>query len=157
MRRKDREVTEQREIVSILERCRTIRIGMNGSEYPYVVPVSFGMDVSGESPILYFHCARQGQKAEQLGEERAVFVEADTFFKVQRTAAGGITARYESVMAKGICRRGREPDEIMRGLRLLLAHYGESDYPLESCRGTQHIDVYRIELTEMTGKQNVPE
>ena len=157
MRRKDREVTEQREIVSILERCRTIRIGMNGSEYPYVVPVSFGMDTSGESPVLYFHCARQGKKAEMLGEERAVFVEADTFFKVQRTATGGITARYESVMAKGICRRVREPDEIMRGLRLLLAHYGESDYPLERCRGTQHIDVYRIELTEMTGKQNLPE
>jgi nitroimidazol reductase NimA-like FMN-containing flavoprotein (pyridoxamine 5'-phosphate oxidase superfamily) len=156
MRRKDREVTDQKEIVSMLERCNTIRVGISDGEYPYVVPVSFGIDVSSDKPILYFHCAKQGYKVELLGEKRPVFVEADTFIKVQKTEHG-ITTRYESVMAKGICERVNDPDEVVKGLELLLKHYEQSDYPLDRCRGIQNLYVYKIELTEMTGKHNLPE
>ncbi len=156
MRRKDREVTDKEEISAILKRCNTVRIGMNDGECPYVVPVSFGLDTSGDSPVIYFHCAKQGHKVELLGDRKPVFVEADTFFKVQKTMIG-ITARYESVMGKGICERITDQDEVLKGLRLLLDHYGQFGYPLDRCRGMKHLYVYRIELAELTGKQNLPE
>ena len=156
MRRKDREVTDAQEINAILKRCDTVRIGISDGEYPYVVPVSFGVEISDGSPIIYFHCARQGHKLELLGERKPVSVEADTFFKVQKTKIG-ITTRYESVMGTGICERVRDPDEVLKGLRLLLEHYGQSDYPLDRCRGLEHLFVYRIVLHELTGKQNLPE
>lgn len=43
MRRKEREVTNLKDIVDILTRCDTIRIGMQGEIHHYVVPVSFGV------------------------------------------------------------------------------------------------------------------
>ena len=36
MRRKDREVQNKTEVFDILNRCDTIRIGMQGNQYPYV-------------------------------------------------------------------------------------------------------------------------
>jgi nitroimidazol reductase NimA-like FMN-containing flavoprotein (pyridoxamine 5'-phosphate oxidase superfamily) len=156
MRRKDREITDIHEIVSVLERCRTIHIGINSEPVPYVLPVSFGVDTSQTMPVIYFHCARQGQKIDLLGDKKNVFVEAETFFKVEKTA-GGITTRYESVMGTGLCERVTDPDEILEGLRLLLLHYDEKDYPLDRCKGLQNLYVYRIRLTEITGKHNLPE
>ena len=40
MRRKDREITDMETMLDILRRCDTVRIGMRGEEFPYVVPVS---------------------------------------------------------------------------------------------------------------------
>ena len=45
MRRQDREVQEKSEVFDILNRCDVIHIGMYGDTYPYVVPVSFGMEI----------------------------------------------------------------------------------------------------------------
>ena len=72
MRRIDREVTSKEEILDILERCQTVRIAMHGGEYPYVVPVSFGLVREGEQPVLYFHCAKQGLKCGYLAENGRV-------------------------------------------------------------------------------------
>ena len=70
MRRKDREVTEKSEIIDILRRCDTIRIGIQGEQYPYVVPVSFGLEVIDENPVVYFHGAREGMKVDGLSLKR---------------------------------------------------------------------------------------
>ena len=66
MRRKDREVQSQDDIFGILNRCDTVRIGIQGDKYPYVVPVSFGTEQVNGKVIVYFHCARQGMKLELL-------------------------------------------------------------------------------------------
>ena len=54
MRRKDREVTDKDAILDILLRCDTIRLGLAGADGPYVVPLSFGLDLSGEKPVVSF-------------------------------------------------------------------------------------------------------
>ena len=54
VRRKDREVLNREEITDILSRCSTLRIGIQGEDYPYVVPVSFGLDTEGESRQYIF-------------------------------------------------------------------------------------------------------
>lgn len=70
MRRKDREIKDIDEIVRVLERCQTIRIGISSEPVPYVVPVSFGIDPSQKMPTVYFHCARQGHKYRIAGREK---------------------------------------------------------------------------------------
>lgn len=102
MRRKNREVTEKDDIFDILWRCDTVRIGMIGPDGPYVVPVSFGLDLSGSAPTLYFHCAREGLKVDMLAADGRVCVEGDIFlgYEVERH---GITTRYESAIGFGKC------------------------------------------------------
>ena len=54
MRRKDRELTEQAEILRLLARCDTVRLGLWDGTRPYVVPVSFGLAPDALQPLLYF-------------------------------------------------------------------------------------------------------
>lgn len=76
MRRKNREVTDMNEILDILRCCDTIRLGLTGADGPYVVPVSFGLDLSGEKPVVYFHCARKGMKVDLLASDKRVCIES---------------------------------------------------------------------------------
>ena len=155
MRRKDREINNIDEIFDILNRCDTIRIGLHGEKYPYVVPVSFGAEMSGSKPVVDFHCARQGLKLDLLAKNPRVCVEGDIFIKTE-TTAHGITTRYESVIGFGECRLVEYEDEIVHGLQLLTGHYGYRDYPVERCRGVEHLFVGKIVIDEITGKRNLP-
>ena len=155
MRRKDREVLDINEIFDILTRCDTVRIGIHGEKYPYVVPVSFGAEMVDGKPVIYFHCARQGMKLGLLKANNHVCVEGDIFIKTETTAYG-ITTRYESVIGFGECVPVDSPDEVIHGLRLLTEHYGYSDYPLDHCRGLEHLFVGKIVIGEITGKRNMP-
>lgn len=156
MRRKDREIENKNEIYDILNRCDTIRIGIQGEQYPYVVPVSFGMEVVDDKAVLYFHCARQGMKVDLLQANPAVCVEGEIFLNIEKTAHG-ITARYESVIGFGKCSFVSDPDEIMHGLKLLTEHYGYGEYPLERCAELEHLLVGKIVLDEIYGKRNLPD
>lgn len=156
MRRKDREVKDRQEIFDILQRCDTVRIGIQGEKYPYVVPVSFGMDVVDDRAVVYFHCAKQGMKLDMLRENPYVCVEGDILIKIEKTPHG-ITTRYESVIGYGKCCFVDDADERLHALTLLTEHYGEFGYPLDRCSGLAHVTVGKIVLEEITGKKNLPE
>lgn len=156
MRRTDREVTDSKEIIEILERCATVRIGINGDDYPYVVPVSFGVEVMNGKPVVYFHCAKSGMKMELMRLNPNVCVEGDAFLGVQKTAHG-ITTRYESVIGFGKCVIAEDASDIVKGLRLILEHYGQTEYPIERCRGMENLNVCKITLDRVFGKRNLPE
>jgi len=155
MRRIDREIRDFEEIVDVLRRCDTLRIGMFNGEYPYVVPVSFGMDVIDKEVVIYFHGAAQGQKGECLRANNHVCVEGDIFYKVE-PMQHGITARYESIIGFGTVEVTDE-EEKLYGLKKMVEHYHYPDYPLDRCRGLSHTTVYKIRLNQLTGKRNLPE
>ncbi len=156
MRRKDREVRNITEIFDILNRCNTVRIAMQDDPYPYVVPVSFGVEMVDGKAVIYFHCARKGMKVDLLTLSPRVCVEGDNFIKVE-TTDHGITTRYESVIGFGECCFVTDRTEIIHGLKVLTEHYGYMDYSLDSCRSLEHLLVGRIILDEITGKRNLPD
>ena len=94
MRRKDREI-EQNEIVEILKRCEygiLSTIGENG--YPYGVPVNYVyMDKA-----IYFHCAVEGQKLDNLRNNNKV-----SFCVVGETCVlpEQFSTKYESIIVFG--------------------------------------------------------
>lgn len=155
MRRKDREILDLNEMFDILNRCDTVRIGFHGEPFPYIVPVSFGAELVDGKPVIYFHCARQGMKLDLLKVDNHVCVEGDIFIKTE-TTDHGITTRYESVIGFGKCVLVDDEDEIIHGLKLLTEHYGYNNYPLERCRGLEHLFVGKIVVNEITGKRNLP-
>ena len=100
MNRKDRAIADQTDCVQLLRRCDTLRLGLWDGTMPYVVPVSFGMEVIDNQVILYIHGAARGKKVYCLTQHPQVCVEGDIFYKVEPTLMG-ITARYESVIGFG--------------------------------------------------------
>ena len=70
MRRSDREVTEFTDIVSIIEKCDVCRLALNDENYPYILPLNFGMNITEENVLeLYFHGATEGTKLDLIAKD----------------------------------------------------------------------------------------
>lgn len=155
IRMTSREIVESEEIIDVLMRCEVLRIAFRGDEYPYVVPVSFGVKRDGDDIVVYFHGAKEGKKAELIEKDPKVWVEGDIFYKAEETSYG-ITAKYESVMGFGIIEKV-EGEELMNGLQAICAHYGFADYALKDCQTLPMVNLYRIKAHGLTGKRKLPD
>lgn len=154
MNRKDREVKDFADIIDVLKRCNTIRLGLINQNEPYVVPVSFGLDIVDNKAVVYFHGAAAGLKTECIAQNNRVCIEADIFYKTEAIKTG-VTARYESVIGFGVVSKAAGEEKI-HGLRKILEHYGYGGYPLDGCGELTRTAVYKIVLSELTGKRNLP-
>lgn len=150
-----REVKDIQEVYGILARCQTVRVGINGDMYPYVVPVSFGLEVVDGKGALYFHCGKKGMKVELLKQNPFVCIEADVFYSYELLAKG-IDTRYESVIGYGVCEEVFE-EEKAHGLELLCTHCGYAGHPIDVCLGLPITSVYKVSIEEITGKRTLPE
>lgn len=155
MRMTSREIVDFEEVVDVLERCKVLRIAFRDDEYPYVVPVSFGMNRDGDDITLYFHGAKEGKKTELIEKNPKVWVEGDIFYKAEETSYG-ITAKYESVMGFGTIEKV-EGGEIMEGLQAICSHYDFADYPLKDCQTLPMVNLYKIKVRGLTGKRKLPD
>ena len=155
MRRDERAVSDILQIQDILQRCDTVRIGMNGGEFPYVVPMTFGSAIEDGKIVVYIHSAGEGRKWEILAKDPRVCVEADLYYKVAKKENGEITAVYESVIGTGIAERLTAQADKVAALKIMLAHYKESGFPVTSCHGLGRVECFRIVLDEVSGKRNL--
>lgn len=62
MRRKDREVTDFSQILSIVDACQVLRLGLADGDFPYIVPVNFAYQIREGELYLYLHGAMAGRK-----------------------------------------------------------------------------------------------
>lgn len=72
MRRQDREVTDLAEMREILDSCKTCHVAMVDNGIPYVVPLSYGYCIYGNTLTLYFHSAKKGRKIAILQKNNLV-------------------------------------------------------------------------------------
>lgn len=151
MRKSQREVKNFDDIINILNKCQTIRLGLFGGEYPYIVPLSFGLEVKNDKLFIYFHCAKEGKKVDLLSINDKACIEADILNGYKRTE-NGITADYESVIAYGNVEEVFD-EEAVHGIKLLLEHCGVSGYSPEQCVMTKIVAVYKMSVDEITGKK----
>lgn len=155
MRRSEREITSKAELFEILRGCQVIRLALFDEGYPYIVPLSFGLEREGEEIKIFFHCANEGKKATLLKSNGNVCVEADVFGGYFGEGMNATTA-YKSVIGFGKCEKC-EGAEKLKGLELLLSHCGrEADEAmLSKCAALEKTAVYKITLSELTGKKNI--
>lgn len=152
MRNIKRQIDSFDEIIEIIKNAKTVRIGINGGEYPYVVPMSYGYDVENGKAVIYIHGAAEGKRFTMLSANPDVCAEFDEFhgfFKVP----GSATAHYESVIGFGRAIR-LSGAEAKKGLDLIMEHcgFGGEEY---SCPVSESVAVYRITLEKISGKRNM--
>lgn len=154
MRRANKEVKNWNEIMEIIRRSETIRLGIHAQPFPYVVPVSFGYEEVDGVLFLYIHGAAEGYKHTLLKENNNVCVEADILHRyVHSEAKSGsiLTADYESVIGFGVA----EPvfgDEAKKGIDLICSHCGYHGFECNNAI-LSHIKIYKITLQSITGKK----
>lgn len=155
MRRSDREINEFDEIIEVMKKCDVCRIAMTGGEYPYVVPMNFGMDVNGHQVTLYFHGAMEGKKYEALARNNKVCFEMDCdhclFTEMEK---GQCTMCYESVIGFGIMEEVADADK-KEAMDILMEHYpvpAGFRYKEEVLTKTRML---KLTVGSMTGKRRV--
>ena len=151
MRRAELQVKTFDETVAILEKCDTVRMGIFGEEYPYVVPLSFGFDVTDGRLNIYFHGAMEGLKHELLEKNPNVCDEADIMHGFVSTGPQ-TTADYESVIGFGRA-EVLDGDEAVKGIELIMAHCGQPGFDGRLCTSLGITKIYRIALDSISGKK----
>lgn len=154
MRRSDREVTDRAEILDIIRRCDVCRIALNDGGYPYILPLNFGMDTSGDRVILYFHGAAQGRKYDIISKDNRASFEMDCSHRiVTRPERKSCTMEYESVIGRGRIEMV-EGDKKLAALKLLNAHYGAHSLEIDE-EVAKRTAVMRLVVEDMTAKRRM--
>ena len=99
MRRRDREVTDFKTILEIIDECNIIRIGLADGDFPYIVPLNFAYTVSGKQIEFYIHGAMAGRKYELMKRNKKCSFEMDIPLEMDcMVEKKDVTMRYKSVM-----------------------------------------------------------
>lgn len=156
MRRKDRAVTEQERILSIMEKCGVCSLAFAGGTHPYVIPLNFGVKVMDGKTALYFHGAGEGIKFDRLREDnRAAFSMYATEELVLKEPACSSTMLYESVCGSGRVFVVGEAEEKLEALTAIMRHYDRNNTDFEfGIKAVESTAVIRLDVEEMTGKTN---
>ena len=62
MRRKDREVTDKKEMLDFLSSQQIMRVAFSDNGDVYIVPLNYGYTISGDKLTMWFHGAKSGRK-----------------------------------------------------------------------------------------------
>ena len=158
MRRKEREVSDVKEMARILENCSTLQIAFPTPEAPYIVPVNYGFSLQNDRFALFFHSAVEGRKVEliELNAVCKVGWETDRVVNVgseNKGVACSWSCRYESVIGTGIVTL-LESEEKIDGLNHIMEHYLFQGTPRYDEKILEKTNVYRLDVTLITAKRS---
>jgi nitroimidazol reductase NimA-like FMN-containing flavoprotein (pyridoxamine 5'-phosphate oxidase superfamily) len=150
MRRKEKEVTDKKEIEKILQQSNVCRLAMVDGDKPYIVPMNFGY----RDGNLFFHSAPGGKKIDLIKKNPNVCFEVDQLIRFQKeTLACNWGVEYKSVIGSGKARLIKGLEEKKQALNIMMSRY--SDGPFEySNKMLEKTIVIKVTVENMTGKQS---
>lgn len=153
MRRKDREVCDIKEIEEIISQCKTCHVAMVDNGEPYVVPLSYGYEISDKVLILYLHSAKEGRKIDIWKRNNKVCFEMSLEGEpVHPDTPCNSGYYFASVIGNGKIEFIEDPDEKCRALASMFKHQsGRSVTFNETLAKT--VCVYKIIATDFVGKK----
>lgn len=155
MRRSDREVKDFDEIVRIMEKCDVCRLALHDEDYPYILPLNFGIQVADGDITLFFHGAREGKKYELIDRNNQASFEMDCAHRlVTNYDTGNCTMEYESVIGNGTIYMVSD-EEKFEALNILMAHYPVGkDFKFNEA-DVQKTTILKLSVHGVTGKRRM--
>jgi len=154
MRRKDKEIVDEKVMVSIIEKAIICRVGMCWQDEPYVIPMNFGY----WDNYIYLHSAGQGWKLDILRNNDKVCIEFDVDVElVQSQEACKTSMKYKSILIFGTAAILEDIAEKKRALDIIMHHYYYDSssvfhYP-EDALGK--VIIIKVKVEKMTGKESL--
>jgi len=156
MKRKEKEITDDREIFDIIKNGRFTSISMSKKNEPYIITLSYGYDQAKNA--LYFHCATEGQKIDFIKSNPHV---CGTIIEDNGYQEGCVQA-FRSVVYRGDITIITEIEEKKHGFDVLIDHLEKN--PSETKKKfLKSEDAYikpailRLDITEITCKEEKAE
>lgn len=153
IRRKEKEITEKKEMLEIILSAKYIIVAMCNNNVPYLATLSHGYDE--DRHCIYFHCAKEGKKIDILKENNIVwgqalmdngYVQGSCDHLYATTQFMGRVTLIDNIHEK---RHGLEV--MIRALETDPEKVMESQLKPESIQGVQ---IARIDLEYMSGKKS---
>ena len=155
MRRKDREIQDINEKLTLLKKCKVCRLGLCEHKVPYIVPLNFGYSFMHTVLTLYFHSAPEGKKIDMLRANPNACFEIDAEHElVRHENACNYSFRYASLIGSGTVSFIDDPEEKRHALNALMQHQtGEAksfDFKDEEIAC---VLVFKLTVSEFSGKR----
>ena len=155
MRRKDREVTDFKKMIEIMESCDCCRLGLVDREEVYIVPMNFGYDIKNEQIDLYFHSAKEGRKVDLLPKQSVVSFEMDAKHKLIEGKIGcDFSYLYQCIMGTGKVELLSEVEEKIYGLEKIMAHYTKNEQWEFNEKMLDSMKVFRLSIKTWSCKEH---
>lgn len=152
MRRKDREVTEAKELLRIIDQCKICRIGMQDNAGLYIVPMNFGYIYEDNQLVLFFHSAVKGRKIDALKKNADICFEMDCEHRlIEGDAACEYSYSYKSIIGTGKAVFIDEVEEKKLALSALMRHQTGRDFSFDD-RMVSGVSVFKVVVREFAGK-----
>jgi len=153
MRRQDRRITDPAMICAVLDKCRTLHLGLVEDGRVYIVPLNYGWTEENGRYILYAHSAAEGRKIDLIRGGADVGFEMETgveYFDADTACGWG--NRYESIIGEGRATLLETPEEKRQALAAIMAHYSaRRDYTFEDAM-VDLVQVIKIDVTALSCK-----
>lgn len=153
MRRQDRRITDPAMIATVLDKCRTLHLGLVEDGRVYIVPLNYGWTEENGRYILYAHSAAEGRKIDLIRGGADVGFEMETgveYFDADTACGWG--NRYESIIGEGCATLLSTPAEKRQALAAIMAHYSaRRGYTFEDAM-VDLVQVIKIDVTALSCK-----
>ena len=158
MTRRERQITDETQIMDILDKGKVLHLGLAVDNEPYVVPMNYGYTKENGKLVIYLHSAVRGKKLDMIRMNPKVFFEIDCDllpFESELPCQYGIS--YSSVMGKGTARIVEDVEEKKQAMSILMKTQTGKDFTFED-RLVSIVAVIRIDVDAYTAKHRpVPE
>ena len=150
MRRKDKIIESQEELIDILRRGEICYLSMVDDGKPYVVPLNFGY----WDDALFFHSAPEGRKIDVLGKNPEICFTVVSHYRLARgEKACSWTAEFRSIIGTGKARILTGPEDKKKGLAILMGQYSDRKYDFPGI-DLENVVVIRVEIETLRGKSS---
>ena len=158
MTKRERQITDENQIMAILDAGKVLHLGLAVDNEPYVVPMNYGYTKENGKLVMYLHSAVRGKKLDMIRINPKVFFEIDCDlvpFESELPCQYGLS--YSSVMGKGIARIVDDVEEKKKAMSVLMKTQTGKDFTFED-RLVSIVAVIRIDVEAYTAKHRpIPE
>ena len=155
MRRKDREVIDIQEILQIVEKSKTLHLGLFDGDYPYIVPLHYGYEYADDKHELsfYMHGAKKGHKLDLIQKNPNVCIELECNIELVsgRDNPCEYGSTYASVIGNGHAEIVEDVQDKIKGLKLLMKNQTGKEFNIDK-RMSSSVAVIKVSLYDFTAK-----
>ena len=158
MTKRERQITDEKQIMAIMDAGKVLHLGLAVDNEPYVVPMNYGYTHEDGKLVLYLHSAVRGKKLDMIRANPRVFFEIATDlqpFEGRLPCQYGLA--YSSVMGRGTARIVDDVEEKKQAMSVLMKTQTGKDFVFNE-ELVSIVAVIRIDAEEYTAKHRpVPE
>ena len=156
--KREQRITDQTQILKLLDAGKVLHLGLCVDNEPYVIPMNYGYTMEDGHLVIYLHSALRGKKLDMIRKNPNVFIELDCDrnpFEGELPCQYGLS--YSSLMGQGKARIIEDVEEKMAAMTALMKTQTKKDFTFNE-KLVSIVAVVRIDVEEYSAKHRpVPE